>query len=113
VNPPRSSKRPPPTTEATPKAIYTLIKYLLNKGSYGLGAGPVRYLGTPGTIESFDVVGVASTNGTRAAVGPPRCARKSAPRGAGQQRKSSRKVNSTMSNLKSTSLRARHDNDRG
>jgi hypothetical protein len=43
-----------PTIEATPKARYTLIKYLLRKGSYGLGAGPVRYLGTPGTIESFE-----------------------------------------------------------
>jgi hypothetical protein len=51
-----------PTTEATPKGRHTLIKYLLKKGSYGLGAGPVRYLGTPGTIESFDVVGVASTS---------------------------------------------------
>jgi hypothetical protein len=43
-----------PTIEATPKARCTLIKYLLSKGSYGLGAGPVRYLGTPGTIESFE-----------------------------------------------------------
>jgi hypothetical protein len=33
----------------------------------------VRYLGTPDTIELFDVVGVASTNDARAAVGPPRC----------------------------------------
>jgi len=54
VNPPRSSKRPPPAIDATPKSRYTLIKYLLSKGSYVLGAGPVRYLGTPGTIESFE-----------------------------------------------------------
>jgi hypothetical protein len=42
VSTPRSSKRPPPTIEATPKARYTLINYLLNEGFYALGASPAR-----------------------------------------------------------------------